>query len=356
MLYLSAMNRLPNISIYSATFLLLLPCPAAAVAKLPIDLEVVTEPGLPIAAPQAWVRLLGKMDLGSVRIRGMRSGDRPQLVDRSQGGSPRYRLVAVLNSRSELVLPQKRFRTTDRQALQKYLKQLPAQAAYNADDRGRFGLTEKQFRLVYTELAQPVGFSTAALAPREILARLEKKLRAPITGSHRAALRTAEPISSELKNLSAGTALAITLRSAGLTLRPEQLPGKPLQLSIALYDPQKEAWPVGWKPAVSSRQSAPQLFELRNIELNGFTLSQALTALAPALKIPVMLDHWVLAQQQINPAKIQVAQPNKRTYLKATVSKLASQAKLTAEVRVDEQEQPFLWLTRFGKNSRPAIK
>jgi hypothetical protein len=145
--------------------------------------------------------------------------------------------------------------------------------------------------------------------------------------------------------------LAYALRCEGLMLLPEQLPGEPLRLRIAPYDSQQESWPVGWKPAVSSRQSAPQLYKLRSIEINGFTLAQALTALQPALKLPVILDQWVLQRSQIEPSKIQVSYPKKRTFLKAVVGRLLSQARLAEEVRVDELEQPFLWVTRFGKAS-----
>jgi len=294
--------------------------------------------------------------LASVRIRSIRNGDRPQLEAEPLGDSTRYRLLALLNRRSELVLPERRFRISDRKALQQHLQQLPARAAYNADDRGRFGLTEKQFRQVYAELSQPVGFATVGKTAGDVLASIEKNLSLPVIGAARTSLRNSKPLQADLQILSAGTGLAIALRQGGLTLRPEQLPGQALQLSIDPYDQQQESWPVGWKPAVSSRQSAPQLYKLRNIEINNLTLSHALTALGPALKIPVVLDVWVLEQRQTDPSKIQVLLPKKRTYLKSAVGRMLSQARLTEEVRVDELGQPFLWVTRFGKNSRPATK
>ena len=339
-----------------AVFCCVLALPAAVWAALPIDLEVVTEPGAPLSAPQEWARLLGRMDLGSVQLRQARSGERPKLEEKKWGKSTRYHLLALLNRSNELVLPERRFRARDRQALQKYFEQLPAQAAYHAEDRGRFGLTEKQFRQVYAELSQPVGFSTVGKTASELLAKIEKRLTTPVVKSAKATLRNSKPMTTELQSLSAGTALAFALRREGLALQPEQLPGEALRLSIGPYDSKRESWPVGWKPAVSSRQAAPQLYELRNIEINGFTLARSLTALKPALKIPVLFDHWVLQRRQIDPSKIQVSLPKKRTFLKSAVGKLLSQARLVEEVRVDEQEQPFLWVTRFGKDSRPATK
>ena len=336
---------------------------AVAGAALPIDLEVATTPGTPLAAPQEWIRLLGRMDLGTVQVRGIRSGERPEIKERKLGKTTRYHLLAVLNRRNELVLPERKFRLRDRLALQKYLEQLPAQAAYHAEERGRFGLTEKQFRQVFAELSQLVGFSTVAKSASEVAARLEKTLTVPVVHLEKtsplrngAALQYGKPLTVELQNLSTGTVLAYALRCDGLAMGPEQLPGETLRLSIRPYDSKQESWPVGWKPAVSSRQSAPQLYELRNIEINGFTLAQALTALQPALKLPVVIDHWILQRQQIDPSNIQVSHPKKRTFLKSVVSKLLSQARLAEEVRVDEQDQPFLWATRFGKDSPPATQ
>lgn len=336
--------------------MLLAPHVATARAALPIDLEVAKEPGLQITAPQEWAQLLGRMGLGSVRLRDVRSGDRPKVDEKKLGRGTRYQVLSILNRRGELVLPERRFRTSDRKALQKYFDELPARAAYNAEDRGRFGLTEKQFRQIYAELSQTIGFSTKGKSTREILSRLKKTLTVPIIGSSKAASRNGNPLASELQELSAGTGLAIALRHEGLMMLPEQLPGQTLRLSIEAYDARKESWPVGWLPAISSRKSAPQLFELRNIELSGFTLSQALTALGPALKIPVITDEWILEQRQIDPSKIQVSLPKRRTFLKSAVSKLLSQARLAEEVRVDELDQPFLWITRFGKNSPAATK
>ncbi len=329
--------------------------PTVVWAALPIDLEVATAPGTPISAPQEWARLLGRMNLGSVRLRGVRAGERSTLEAKKLGATTRYHLLAILNRRNELVLPDRRFRVRDHQALQKYFEQLPAQAAYSTEPRGRFGLTEKQFRLVYAEFSQPVGFSTVAKPASEVLKRLEKSLTVPVVHSGKALSGNAVPLKAELESLSTGTALAFVLRREGLALHPEQLPGEPLRLSIDSYDSKRESWPVGWKPAVSSRHSAPQLYEFRNIEINGFTLAQALTALQPALNIPIILDDWIFQQQQIDPGKIQVSHPQKRTFLKSAVGKLLSQARLAEEVRVDEQEQPFLWVTRFGKDSRPFL-
>ena len=350
------MNILSKTIVYTCLLLSLAIDSNTAEAALPIYLEVATEAGAPVTAQQEWVRLLGRMNLGQVRLRRARGGEQTKIESKKQGNSTRYQVFAIINRRNELILPQRKFRISDRGALQKYFDQLPVQAAYNAEERGRFGLTEKQFRLLYAEFSQPIGFSTVGKTSRAVIARIERTLDLPFAGLSSVPLNSKMQITAELKNLSTGTALAYVLRREGLAMRPEQLPGKSLRLNVVAYDSPQETWPVGWKPAVSSRQAAPQLYKLRSIEIDGFTLSQALTALQPALKIPVLMDDSILARQKIDPAKIQVSLPKKRTYLKSALGKLLSQARLAEEVRVDEQEQPFLWITRFGKHSPVATR
>ena len=327
-----------------------------AQAALPIDLEVAKERGVSITAPQQWAQLLGQMDLGSVKIRDARGPERPKLEERNLSGSVRYRVTAILSRGNVLLLPDRRFVSTQRAAMKKYFEALPTKAEYNSVERGAFGLSKQQFELVYAEMSQPIGFSTVEKTAGEILSLVENKIGVPIAREDVDALSRGKPLSAELEKLTLGTTLAFALRQSELMLVPEQLPGQALRLTIEPYDSAIESWPIGWKPEVSSRQSAPHLFEKRNIEIKGFTLTQALTALQPAIRLPVLLDQRVLERKQIDPSKVDVELPKKRTFLKSAVSKLFSQARLSDELRVDELDSPFLWVTRFGKDSPRARK
>ncbi len=339
-------------------FLLACSCGLAkrSVAALPIDLEVAKERGVSITAPQQWAQLLGRMNLGSVKIRDARGPERAQLESKQIGNSVRYRVVAILTRGDELLLPDRRFRVSDRSAMQKYFQQLPEQAAYNAEERGRFGLTKSQFERVFAELSQPVEFSTVGKTAEEILRHAEKEITTPIERLEPTSSPAGKPITSELKGVSLGTTLAFALRQNGLMLVPEQLPGQALRLTIESYDATTDYWPVGWKPGVLSRRAAPQLFEKRNIEIKGFTLTQALEALQPAMRVPVIFDERVLRRNQIEPSALQVVLPKKRTHLKSALGKMFSQARLSDELRVDELDKPFLWVTRFGKDSPRATE
>lgn len=325
-------------------------------AALPIELEVATEAGLALTAPQQWAKMLGQMNLSRVRLRGIRSGDRPEVTPTELGGRTRYRILAVLNSREELVLPDGRFRIGDRKALQTYFKQLSISTADDRAPRGRFDLTEKYFRIAHADLARPVGFSTKGMTSYDLLTRLEKHFSVPVVRVGITSARDAAPMDVELSEFSAGTALAIALRRDGMVLRPERQRGEGLRLTVSPYNRRRESWPVGWKSEASPRQVAPTLYDSLTLEIGNYTLRQALDALAPRIGVPVVMDDWILAERGIKPNEIPVKLARKKTFLKFAIDRLLSQARLAGEVRIDEQGQPFLWVTQFGKDSPHAAQ
>ena len=73
----------------------------ATATAAPVELELVTERGVQITAPQEWLQLLAGIGIDQVRIRGGQPGDEPQIVNPvSSGGS--YHVVGVLTSRDQL--------------------------------------------------------------------------------------------------------------------------------------------------------------------------------------------------------------------------------------------------------------
>ena len=147
---------------------------------LPIEIEVATEPGVAVTAPQEWARLLGKMDLARVRVRSARPGDQPQIRVQESAPGSRVMVLAILSQRNELVLPRHRFKSHDSAALRKFFEELPANAGEASAERGRFDLTEKQFRIVHGELSQIVDFSTQGKTAEDLLLRLAQNFATPV--------------------------------------------------------------------------------------------------------------------------------------------------------------------------------
>lgn len=318
-----------------------------------VDLEIAIMPGAPITAPQEWAKRLGDMGIERVQIRSMHGQEKPSTKMNDDG--TRVDVLAVLTGQEELVFADRRFRVGQTSELRTYIETLPEQIVEAGIVRGPFRLTEQEFNTVMTELGKPLPDSTLGKTSGRLLAAAKTIVRLPIeeqTSAH-ALLQTGKPIAVELNKLSVGTALVIALRNDGLTLRPVHVPGG-LELVVEPYKRGQEVWPAGWQAEQSPRLVAPKLFESLNIEIEGYTLAKALTALEPRLGLPVVMDEWTLRQQQIEPGKISVKLPAKKTFLKNAVDKLLSQARLASEIRIDEAGTAFLWITQYGPDSRPA--
>ena len=323
--------------------------------SLPIDLEVVIEPGTSLTAPQDWNRLLGKLNLASVRLRSIRPGDQPGIQQSKISTGTRYRITAVLNSRDQLVFPEQKFSAQKMRSLKQFLENLPSKTEYTAEPRGQFNLTEQQFRRIEQGLSIPISFSTQGMSAKEMLSKLKPILGLPVVANPQVKSRLLKPLQSELKGICSGTALSLALREQGLMLIPSQPPGGELHFQIDFFDPQIEYWPTGWKPTSSLRRVAPAAFEKIELEVSNFTFQKAITALEPRLQMPILVDHWILGIKELS-TDVPVKMDRKKTYLKGALDRLASQARLATEIRVDEKDKSFLWITQFGKQSPIASR
>jgi hypothetical protein len=325
--------------------------PVWADVPVVINLEVVLGPDVPITAPQEWAQRLGQLGLSRLQIHSVRSPEKPRAVFNQQ--RTRIDVLAVLTSRNELVLPERRFRASDIVALREYFGQLPQALAEEGVERGLFNLTEQQFGELLADLGRPVGLPTVGRTSAEILTHCDRQFRIPIRRDVQTLplLKSGQPLAVELQDLTGGTLLAIALRRDGLTFVPLVGASGKLELAVSPYQRGQDTWPPGWRPQGSPRQAAPRLYESLSVEIEGFTLASALKALSPRLGVPVVMDEWTLGQLDIRPDTIKVKLPRKKTTLKSTVDRLCSQARLAAEVRVDERDTPFLWITQFGPDS-----
>lgn len=342
-------------------FAIALAVAATGRAAAPIELELATGNGLQITAPQEWLQLLTSLGIDDVQIRGARNDDEPKLENRGTEDRPRYHVVGILSAGDELHMPGGTFRYSDRAKLKEYLTRLSAEGAEGTTaSHGRFGLTEKQLAIVHADLAQPINFPTKGETPRAILNRLQPKLtlRFAPDGDADRILRDAEPVQDEVKGLTVGTGLAMILRNYGLALRPEKSLGEATvyhigQASVSAigHDPQTssketDSWPVGTQWDKSPRDLAPVLMEFLNVEIDGYTLTEAVDAVAPRIKLPIYWDHAALAAAHIDPAAIKVAVPKTRTYYKRVLDRVLAQARLAGQLRTDEAGTAFIYITR----------
>jgi hypothetical protein len=328
-----------------------------------IELELATERGVQITAPQQWLQLLAGIGIDNVRIRAIRPNEAPRVTQTGTPQRPSYRVLGILTARDQLLLPGGTFTRANGAKLKDYFERLGADGAESLTaPRGMFGFTEPEIKTVFAELAQPINFETSRQKPRDVVEQIQKSISLTIDQSQEAAgvLDRSQPLRYELKGLATGTALAMVLHNHGLVLQPEKPRGRPLMLHIMeadRADPNRAAagktsdrdrknWPVGWEPPETPGRAAPSLFEIRNAEIDGYSLEETLAAIAPRIKIPYYFDRVALIGNDIDPSKIQVRVPRTRTSYKRVIDRALSHARLGSQVRVDEAGQPFLWITR----------
>jgi len=154
-----------------------------------------------------------------------------------------------------------------------------------------------------------------------------------------------DELAEELSAVSCGTALAYTLRPLGLCLVPRPAGVRGVEYTIVEARPNVEPWPVGWEPEKPDREVLPGLYEFLSVNVQGVPIMQVLGAVGKRLKVPVLLDYNAMARHGVEPEKALVNLPQSRTTYSLLLRKTLFQAGLKSEVRIDEADQPFLWVT-----------
>ncbi|MEX2315695.1 MAG: hypothetical protein WD669_00990 [Pirellulales bacterium] len=338
-----------------------------------IEVELATERGLQITAPQEWLQLLTRLGVENVRIRSVQTGDAPAVTNQGTAERPRYHVVGILTAREQLRLPGGTFGRGDTKRLKDYFDRLTADGNERLTaPEVHFGLTEKELSAVLADLAQPVDFETKGQPPRSVVERLQARFKHQIAidAATDRTLREAKPVADELQRLSSGTGLAIMLRTYGLVLRPEKTRGQLVVYRVEaggspasvptggppvatndnrpgkIKDIHQKNWPIGWETEKAPAEIAPSLFEQLNAEIDGYTLKESLAAIGPRLKIPYYLDHSLLAAQRIEPAAVSIKLQRTQTSYKRLLDRVLAQAGLGCELRADEAGTVFLWISR----------
>lgn len=315
-----------------------------------VEMELATDPDFPIDGQRAWLELLGKMDVGNLRIRAARPSDKPEIVTRGSGASTVYAVRGVLTGNNQLVVPQGKFTLGDSAKIRKWIEKLKAGGEEQLSAKpSAFGMYPKELLAIHTALAAPMVQSTKEADATRMVQVIAKGIAADldlrITPSVQQALEAEGAIKDELQGVSYGTALAAILRPAGLVFAPEKNAGGKVQLVVGTTREVTEAWPVGWPVKDRPVDALPAIMNYLNIELKGTSLSEALPALAGKLKVPLLIDYNGLARKKIDLEETKVDLPKARMFYGKILDRILFPAHLKYEIRIDEADKPFLWIT-----------
>lgn len=328
---------------------LLAACASSAVAAdAPrVSLELVTQRGLSATAPQEWQRELAELGISGLRIRSATGADEMSIKQLGSADAPSYKVVGILAADGVLYLPGGKFTLHDTGKLRKWLDTLRDDGAEGVTgQRSAFGLTASQLEKVNGDLQTPVRFSTGDMSAQAAVGQIAAGLRIPLSLEAGAARALGGvKLSNELQGLSSGTALAVIVRPGGLVFAPRRERGGQLEYRIGRPQAGRDAWPIGWKPQKRRSQVLPDLFEMLNVEIREISVAQAVAAIQGRLKVPFLYDRNAIALYDADPAAADASVPAKRMSYSLVLRRVLAQSKLKFELRVDEREKPFLWIT-----------
>jgi hypothetical protein len=312
-----------------------------------VSIELLTRPGLPLTASQQWFKVLTDLGISGLQIRAAGARDEVAISEHGEKANRQYKVVGILATDNVLYLPGGKFGLNDTGRLRKWLAELGDQGAAGVTEkRSAFGLVTRQLEQVQADLKKPVGFSTKGMSAATAVAQVAARLDFAIAVDEAAGLELAGvKVAEELSGMSSGTALAIMLRPAGLVFEPVRPAGSELQYRIGKAQAGHQAWPVGWKPEAKAVKVLPELFEFLNVEIKDIPVSEALEAIEGRLKIPFLYDHNAMALHGLDPTQVQADVPSKRLTYTQILGKVLMQARLRYELRLDEADKPFLWIT-----------
>lgn len=323
---------------------------AAAVAQGASRVEFIigTEPGVQSVSLQQWYRTVTEAGAAKLDIRAARAGEKVEIVTRDAPSGTVYVVYARLSARGELVVPGGKFRASDRAKLAAWIKEVDSAGPPAAPGEARpFGLATTDFAKVREDLSQPTATSTAGIERRAALEQLRKDLSLKLVDHQQfaTAIVPQDLVAEELRGLTRGTALACLLRPAGLAVQPRRGANGQIEYHVARLEDVEEAWPVGLAAEDNARETLPGLFDFLTAEVAGRPVTDVVDAVAAHVQAPILIDHYALAAQGIDPTKALVSHPKKRTYYLALLRTVLFQAKLTSQLRTDEAGRPFVWIT-----------
>ncbi len=321
--------------------------PAAAKPTATFEFELASEEGFPMNGPQKWQQVLSDLKVGNLQIRKAQQGDKPSIEKRGTERAPAFHVRGILTANNQLVVPGGRFSANDKAEIAKWLRELSDNGVEGVTiKKAAFGLTPSQLEAVQADLKQTVGFSTKGLAPGQAIGKIRQSLKLPLKADETAAdlFKADGKLSEELEGMSCGTAIAIILRPAGAMLQPGKPAGGELGYRVTKSDKAAEAWPIGWPSESPPNKTVPTLFEFLNVEFEKVPLNDVLAAIQGRLNVPVIMDQNSMATLQIDAAKL-ISFPAKKTFYAKVLDDVLFKAGLKYEIRVDEADKPFLWVT-----------
>ena len=324
-----------------------------------IHLVVVRQAGAPIDAAQRWLPLLGQLNPASLRMREGKVGDRPR-VKASARGQNTFDITAILTRRNQLVVPGRSFSYGELDGIRGWMNELGADRTSpdireSVSANTAFGLSDRQFLDLVDALGTPLVMSTKGQPVADVVVQLREiiPVRLTIDGSARRRLSQEHTVLDELQGVTAGTALAATLRPLGLAFQPVGSTRGTVAIRVRPTRGAEEVWPVGWPIEENDVVVLPKLLDRLPVEIADTPVATVLASVQPRIGVPFLIDQNGLAARRIELQNVTVSLQSRRTFYKQLLSRILFKARLEYEVRRDEADRPLIWIQPLRPHSDP---
>ena len=340
---------------------------AQAEKKVPISKRLHTELSVDLILPriqsnplagQKWAGIF--RDLGVyIRVRQRQANDAVGVEQFIYGTIRRVKVTGQIDRGGNIVLPDKTFRLNEAEKLKEWIKELQLYGAQGAP-KGQplWGMKKAEFKKLYAELAKKVGHDTSGLSLTESIRLLDLPAEYPLkfTAATRTHLSTLQeqkklsPVKHDLRKFAKGTALAMILRGYSLSFSPRRLPDESIELNIEPYRKANDSWPIGWDPAplgLKRLSLAKKMYQSSVIEIHDMPISMLIPKVHSETELDLYIDPLAITSAGLNLDKLIVNFPRKRTSWSLCLRTVLAQVKLIQQLRVDENNRPFIWVTLF---------
>ncbi len=312
-------------------------------------------------AGQQWAEVFRQFEV-PLRVRQPMYNDKAGVEQDIFGTTRRVVVTGLLDRNGEIVFPDRKFRLNEIGELADWIEELQTYGAQGAPaGQPLWGLSKAEFDVLHATMRTVVENKTSNLDLATAIVSLELPSDYPIDFTSKAK-QTLGPVDqiplvkNDLTGLAKGTAFALLLREYGLSFTPQRLPDESIVLSIEAAEEVEKAWPIGWDPdsfGLTRLTLAKKLFVAMPVEVDQMSMSEMLQELERQTDIPVYVDGMALKSMELDFDKMTVTYPRKRTSWSLCLRTLVSKIQLTQELRVDENDRAFLWISRFQPKMKP---
>jgi len=310
-------------------------------------------------AAQRWAEVFSKLNV-PLRIRQPSFNDKAGVDQQTFGTIRRVKVTGQLDRSGMIVFPDRKFAFDDAAKLEEWIEELRVYGAQGAPEgQPLWGMQKVDFDELHAEIKQPVAQDTSNISMTDAIRALELPNDYPLrfSAETRQLLIDRGDLPEhphDLRGFAKGTALAMLLRGYGLAFSPRRLPDESFVLAIEPYNTDDKFWPIGWDPdslGLKRLALAEKMFTATMIGIEQETLADLLPRVEEETGLAVFIDPQAVAAQGVDPQRLVVNYPRKRTSWSLCLRTILSQMKLTQEVRVDENDKPFIWITQFSPRS-----